>query len=188
MTKTAFLVIPLLLCACGGEDGKGGDGGNAGSDGDVDNCTLGEVIVPASGICDRPESTEENRDVFRLCIEYTGADFPNSLKAECAQQGGSFFATDRDCTKGGTLGSCVKGTGLDTETVVYYYTPRWDDRRARAHCGREDGEFQEPDTELCAAKCGNGHLETPGETCDDGNTLDGDGCDATCGASVNSVR
>ena len=31
--------------------------------------------------------------------------------------------------------------------------------------------------------CGNGVLD-PGEACDDGNTLDGDGCSATCGIEV----
>ncbi len=48
-----------------------------------------------------------------------------------------------------------------------------------------------PDGTTCAAAqpvcivnpCGNGRVE-PGETCDDGNTTAGDGCNATCQVEV----
>ena len=42
-----------------------------------------------------------------------------------------------------------------------------------------DGGALDATTEAAAAKCGNHELE-PGEACDDGNTIDGDGCGATC--------
>lgn len=42
-------------------------------------------------------------------------------------------------------------------------------------------------TWLCeAAVCGNGHLEA-GETCDDGNTLAGDGCSASCSVEAGAT-
>src|SRR5438093_1461105 len=38
------------------------------------------------------------------------------------------------------------------------------------------------DVQVCAAEtCGNGHPD-PGEACDDGNNVSGDGCPADCGA------
>lgn len=38
----------------------------------------------------------------------------------------------------------------------------------------------------CPARCGNGILEaSAGEQCDDGNTVDGDGCDSTCQVECN---
>ncbi len=45
----------------------------------------------------------------------------------------------------------------------------------------ETGRFPEPDAgpDAATATCGDGLVE-PGETCDDGNLLDGDGCSPTC--------
>jgi cysteine-rich repeat protein len=46
---------------------------------------------------------------------------------------------------------------------------------------QDDADEQDADQELGPTYCGNGIVE-PGEFCDDGNTLDGDGCSATCRA------
>lgn len=43
-----------------------------------------------------------------------------------------------------------------------------------------DGATEEDGGPITTTECGNGELEA-GESCDDGNTADGDGCDAECG-------
>jgi len=35
-------------------------------------------------------------------------------------------------------------------------------------------------TQACTSACGDGNLDLPGEECDDGNQLDGDGCSSSC--------
>jgi len=45
-------------------------------------------------------------------------------------------------------------------------------------CGDKENYFNCPSD--CPAVCGNKVIEHPAETCDDGNTTDGDGCDSNC--------
>ena len=57
-----------------------------------------------------------------------------------------------------------------------------DDRSAMA-CAAVQGFLENGACRLCVLPtCGNGVVES-GETCDDGNTVSGDGCPATCGPS-----
>jgi cysteine-rich repeat protein len=177
-----FVVLAALGC--------GGDGEAAVPDArvpdahvpDAQGCVAQTVVVPAHGICDRPVSTPENTVEYALCVEYTGADvYPYDIEEQCTSQGGKYYPLGRACTSGGSVGRCVKARGqADSETVNYYYPPRWDATTAGTHCSDEDGELEATDDSICAAVCGNGVAETPGEACDDGNLDGGDGCDASC--------
>ena len=78
----------------------------------------------------------------------------------------------------GLLGACAAGTTACINGVlvcVQTYQPS-----AEICDGLDNNCDGKVDEGLsCAAVCGNGILE-PGEECDDGNTINGDGCSATC--------
>jgi cysteine-rich repeat protein len=181
------LVVPLAaLTACGGssssDDGDDGDDGPDAAQVDAaPECDAEAPAVPAHGICDRPVSTPENDVEFGFCVEYTDtADYPYDIEEQCGSQGGTYYPTERACTRGGTVGSCAKGVGEGAETVIYYYATQWDAESGPAHCEQEDGDYEATTGTACPASCGNGIPETPSEECDDGNTDGSDGCDGDC--------
>ncbi len=90
------------------------------------------------------------------------------VRGECFSSG-----TELDCKEQPLADKPVKTTFPVTAQSTYFVFVDTDTTKALA-----SGAYR-LDVTLAPAKCGNGELETP-ETCDDGNTADGDGCSATC--------
>jgi len=110
---------------------------------------------------------------------------PSFINGECAFSGlnldkESWIANDcKDPTLpspvdgacGETLNSCTAGTLNNiTDSLTQYL---WE-------CvGTNGGTKAQCSLAIVTPSCGNGNIEA-GETCDDGNLIDGDGCSATC--------
>ncbi len=79
-----------------------------------------------------------------------------------------------DCPEGYTVGSnttkCVRTVPERTETQVSNFS----------------GSIDKPSDCVVTPVCGNSVVEAP-EACDDGNTVDGDGCSATCTVEARKV-
>ena len=75
------------------------------------------------------------------------------------------------------IGECGT-TGLQTFYITTYPSGEGEE------CEYEGGDTQDCQTEACPVNlCGNGKLD-PGESCDDGNRINGDGCNASCASEI----
>jgi hypothetical protein len=82
------------------------------------------------------------------------------------------------CSAG--FGNCDSNASNGCETTLNT------DRLNCGSCGRVCAAGQSCAAGACAVRCGDGLLGT-GETCDDGNTVDGDGCSAQCQRECSSL-
>jgi cysteine-rich repeat protein len=134
--------------------------------------------TPVGGPCTKPsDCTASNNEPE--CFHTSPVDGAAYANGSCS----AFCTSDADCGGvpgfclqvtdptffGGTTGVCMKGCSVDADCGD-----------ATLICGLPSGAAAgTPSFCVPAPVCGNGKLETR-EQCDDGNTVDGDGCSSTC--------
>ncbi|MBW2976522.1 tandem-95 repeat protein [Candidatus Woesearchaeota archaeon] len=135
-------------------------------------CQAGTAPATDDGIDCTADSCNEAGDVIvnspddSLC----SAGFYCSAQTGCTSAGqvcgNDFIEGDEVCD----------GSDLDGKTCQDFGYTNPD----TLACNQVCSDF---DTSACAAVCGNGDTE-PGEECDDGNLIDGDGCSAACETEI----
>ena len=129
----------------------------------------GDGYTPNEGDCD-----DNNRDMHPGAIDYCdGMD--NDCNPGTADGSGELLAGSECDT--GQVGVCSFGT-YECQDGMFLCLA--DNTPETEICDGLDNDCDGyVDEGVCAAVCGNGLIE-PGEECDDGNFVDGDGCSATC--------
>ena len=175
-TRLVCLVwLSLGLIGCGGDGGD--DDGGMGSDGSTPAGCAGEADGTPCGsglICVGEECVEEGcGDGFvgdgEVCDDGNMTAFDGCEPGTC-----TFTCTDAaECDDGNV---CNGAETCGSSNVCEAGAPSGDGT-ACTRPGGEPGVCRGPD--CVAAGCGNGVVDS-GEACDDGNDVEGDGCDTDC--------
>jgi len=152
------------------------------------SAVYGQPAVPAQPNAAQRACIESTADAVDAAMQFTFRnrrqcmDWIAALRRDAPQRNGLLDSTGHrsssahDSIAGRLAARCDPGVFA----ALYRQTPAElvDAVAIRADC--IGAQFYVQDAVLCPASvCGNAIIE-PGESCDDGNTVDGDGCPATC--------
>ncbi len=178
--RSSVLVLFLLATACDGDgpgdtDGGGldGGGGTDGGGGDVcagmaDGDPCGSAMICVGGVCVAEGCGDGFVGTGEDCDDGNDVAFDGCEPSTC-----TFTCSDAAACDDGRV---CNGAETCTDHVCALGTPPTDG----AECTRTGGEMG-----VCRALdcvdpgCGNGVVDGT-EACDDGNDVDGDGCDVDC--------
>lgn len=123
-----------------------------------------------------PDALRNSNDAYiRNCIN--GGPVPQ-------RSVGALAVGANDSGSASTMPLCVRdATGLHPPTAGVYYVIACADAAETVAESNEKNQCAVSSNTFEVTECGNGAIET-GEMCDDGNTVNGDGCSATCGVEV----
>ncbi len=135
----------------------------------LDQCHVVGTCAPATGVCSNPSKTDGT-----TCNDANACTRTDTCQAGACAGGNPVVCTALDqCHVPGT---CAPATGLCTNPLQSNGTPCQDGNQCTITDACSDGVCR-GDAQIC----GDGTIEgSCGEVCDDGNRVDGDGCDSNC--------